>query len=164
MRTILLTLCLSVFLLGGANAADNEAQFGDWGKVCDKGADKKESCYMVQTATNSEKGTLIMQLRIGLSPTTPDPIVIATLPLGAMLPSGALLTVDTKDAPTVKMPFLTCVKEGCSTIGQRLSPEMIKAMKKSNKGAIRIALLNKKIVGLPVSLKGFTAALKSITK
>jgi len=164
MRTLLATLLLAVFSLTSVQAAEpvKLPQFGDWGKNCEKDKDGKEVCYIVQTATNNETKQRIMQVRIGFGPNSPDPVMIAILPLGAMLPPGAAFVIEGTDP--LAMPFLACAQEGCTTVGQLIPPALLDAMKKSDKGSIRVALLTKKVVGLPVSLKGFTRAYNDISK
>ena len=164
MRTLLATLLLAVFSLTSVQAAEpvKLPQFGDWDKRCEKGLDDKEICYILQTATNTESGQRIMQVRIGFSPNSPDPVMVAILPLGAMLPAGAAFVVE--GVEPLKMPFLACAQEGCTTMGQLIPPALLVAMKKGDKGAVRVMLLNKKVVNLPVSLKGFTRAYNEIKK
>jgi len=43
-------------------------------------------------------------------------------------------------------------------VGQPLSDDMIAAMKKGDQAQVRVARLNRKVLSLPVSLKGFTRA------
>lgn len=136
--------------------------YGDWGKVCEEGPageDGKslgEVCYIFQNVTNKDNGKMVMQVRIGLASNSKQPVMIVTLPLGVLIPSGAALMMDGIDP--LKLPFLACAPEGCTTVGQPLSDAMIAAMKKGDQAQVRVALLNRKVLSLPVSLKGFTRA------
>ena len=56
-------------------------------------------------------------------------------------------------------PFFLCAAEGCTSVATPLPGGMIEAMKKGESAVIRVAAPNKQVVGLPLSLKGFTKAL-----
>ena len=170
---LLPAVLIGILAFAPAFAAEKEpakpkvTNYGDWGKVCEKppkGAEAKgpaEVCYIFQNVTNKENGKLVMQIRIGLPAGGKEPVVIATLPLGVLLPPGAALIVE--GAEPLKLPFLACAPEGCTTVGQKLGDKLLKAMKKGDKGSIRVALLNRKVLALPISLKGFTRATAALT-
>ena len=71
------------------------------------------------------------------------------------------LLVDEKIAP-VKLPYLACGRQGCTTVGQPLKTDVVEAMQKGERAQVRVALMNQKILPLPISLKGFTRAYNSI--
>lgn len=162
MRIFLTLALLGLFAATPAMAEEKKEveKFGDWGKQCEKGPDGKQVCYMFQNASNKETGQMIMHVRIGYAPDNPEPIMIAILPLGALLPPGVGLMLE--GVEPVKMTFLACAKEGCTTAGQPLKKDILGAMKKGDQALLRVALLNKKVVSLPISLKGFTRAFNSI--
>jgi len=168
MRYLLLALMFGMMSVAPVQAegeADALPTFGDWAKRCEqspvgKDGEEVEICYVFQNVSNKENGQMIMQIRIGFAPDKPDPIMIVTLPLGALLPPGAGFVVEGGDP--VKMPFLACGREGCTTVGQPISAKTVEAMKKGVQGAVRVALLNQQVLNLPVSLKGFTRAFNSI--
>ena len=56
------------------------------------------------------------------------------------------------------MVFFLCANEGCTTVATPLPPAMLKAMKQGEQAVVRIAAPNQQVVGLPLSLKGFTKA------
>jgi len=169
MRSLLSVLLIGLLSVAPVHAANENAlpTFGDWAKKCEtnkigEGDDAKEQeiCYVFQNVSNKESGQMIMQVRIGFAPQKPEPIMIVTLPLGALLPPGAGFLVEGGDP--VKLPFLACGREGCTTVGQPLTDKTVTAMKKGDKAAVRVALLNQQVLNLPVSLKGFTRAFNSI--
>jgi invasion protein IalB len=168
MRKLLLALIFGMMSVAPVQAegeADALPTFGDWAKRCEKspvGEDGKqvEICYVFQNLSNKENGQVIMQIRIGFAPDKPEPIMIVTLPLGSLLPPGAGFLVEGGDP--MKMPFLACGREGCTTVGQPINTKTLEAMKKGIQGAVRVALLNQQVLNLPVSLKGFTRAFMSI--
>lgn len=168
MRKIILSLLLLAFVAQPVLAEEKKAKdvptFGDWGKICEKGPAGpdgkagKEVCYIFQNVSNKEDGKLVMQVRVGIAPQNQKPVMIVTLPLGVLLPPGAAFLVEGMEKEPVKMPFLACAPEGCTTVGQVLDSKVVEAMKKKDKAAVRVALLNKKVLTLPVSLKGFSRA------
>lgn len=169
MRNLLSALIIGMLGVATAHAANENTlpTFGDWAKKCETAQipegdtiKEREICYVFQNVSNKENNQLIMQIRIGLTVSKPEPIMIVTLPLGALLPPGAGFIVEGGDP--VKMPFLACGREGCTTVGQPLNDKTLTAMKKGDKAAVRLALLNQKILNLPVSLKGFTRAYNSL--
>lgn len=169
MRSLLTVLLLGLLGITPAYSADetNLPTFGDWAKRCEAAqvgegdaAKEQEICYVFQNVSNKESGQMIMQVRVGFAPGKDDPIMIVTLPLGTLLPPGAGFVVEEGDP--MKLPFLACGREGCTTVGQEISAKTVKAMQKGDKAAVRVALLNQKVLTLPVSLKGFTRAFNSL--
>ena len=166
MRNLLLALIIATLGVAPAFAeGDALPTFGDWAKKCentpvDKDGKQLEICYVFQNVTNKENGQMIMQVRIGFAPEKAEPIMIVTLPLGALLPPGAGFLVEGGDP--VKLPFLACGREGCTTVGQPLTEKTVQAMQKGEKAAVRVALLSQQVLNLPVSLKGFTRAFNSL--
>jgi len=171
MRSLLFAFVIGMLGVSQVFAANESAlpTFGDWAKKCETGQVKekdsdetveKEICYVFQNVSNKDNGQMIMQVRVGFAPGKSEPVLIVTLPLGALLPPGAGFIVEGGDP--VKLPFLACGKEGCTTVGQPLNGKTVDAMKKGEKAAVRVALLNQQVLTLPVSLKGFTRAYNSI--
>jgi invasion protein IalB len=62
----------------------------------------------------------------------------------------------------VKLSYFLCAAQGCTTVATPLSAAVVDAMKKGDQAAIRVAAPNQQVVGLPLSLKGFTKAMSSI--
>lgn len=172
MRNFLLAALLAVLAANPAFSADKgeskNPAYGDWGKTCEKGGkglegkEVGEVCYIFQNISNKENGKLVMQVRIGMAPEKKQPVLIVTLPLGVLIPPGAALIVE-GDTEPMKLPFLACAPEGCTTVGQVVKGSFLESMKKGEKAAVRVALINRKVLNLPVSLKGFTRAYAALT-
>lgn len=170
MRTLLIAILFTLFVANAYAANDAVTTFGDWAKQCESvpvnpeakdGKGKKEQvCFIYQTVSSKKTKETIMQVRIGFPPKSNEPVMIVTLPLGVLLPPGAAFMVGS--AKPVDMPFLACGREGCTTLGQKLDSNVLNAMRKGTDGSIRVALLNKKVLPIPVSLKGFTRAYNAI--
>jgi invasion protein IalB len=169
-KLILAILCLAIIQPALAEDKKSVPTFGNWGKACEEGlADAKdkqgpEVCYIFQNVSNKDNGKLVMQMRIGMAPQNDKPVLIVTLPLGVLLPPGAAFVVEGHEKEPLKLPFLACAPEGCTTVGQIIDDKLLKAMKKAEKAAVRVALLNRQVLTLPVSLKGFTRAYIALNK
>lgn len=137
--------------------------FDDWGYKCEKSPDgKEELCYVFQNVTKKDTNQLVLGARIAYRADQPDPLIVITVPLGSLLPPGAALMLD--DVEPVKLTYFLCAAEGCTTVATPLPTAMIDAMKKGEQAVVRIAAPNKQVVGLPLSLKGFTKALGALKK
>ena len=162
--TILLALAGSLLIPFTALAQEAESvTYGDWGYKCDKSPDgDQELCYVFQNVTKKEGGQLVLGARIAYREGQGDPLIVVTVPLGSLLPPGAALVME--GVEPIKMAYFLCANEGCTTVASALTPDMVEAMKKGENAVVRVAAPNKQVVGLPLSLKGFTKALDSIKK
>jgi invasion protein IalB len=162
--TLLLALAGSLLLSNPAMAQESASKtFGDWGYKCDKSPDgKQELCYVFQNVTKKDGGQLVLGARVAYREGQGDPLLVITVPLGTLLPPGAALTME--GVEPIKLAFFLCAKEGCTTVAAPISPDMLTAMKKGEQAVVRIAAPNKQVVGLPLSLKGFTKAVNSLKK
>ena len=162
--TFVLALAGSVLLFNPAQAQDAKpVTYGDWGHKCDKSPDgKQELCYVFQNVTKKEGGQLVLGARIAYREGQGDPLVVVTVPLGSLLPPGAALVME--GIEPVKLAYFLCANEGCTTVATPLSPDMVTAMKKGTQAVVRVAAPNKQVVGLPLSLNGFSKALASLKK
>jgi invasion protein IalB len=160
-------LVLAGFLLAPSSAVMAEEAknptYGDWGYNCEKSPDgEEELCYVFQNVTKTEGGQLVLGARIAYREGEAQPMIVLTVPLGSLLPPGAALTMEGVDP--VKMTYFLCAQDGCTTIATPLPAAMITAMKKGEQAVVRVAAPNQQVVGLPLSLKGFTKALASLKK
>lgn len=137
--------------------------YGDWGYKCDKSPDGKgELCYIFQNVTKKEGGQLVLGARIAYREGQPDPLIVVTAPLGSLIPPGAALMMD--GVEPIKLRYFLCAAEGCTTIATPLTPGMVEAMKNGERAVVRVAAPNQQVIGLPLSLKGFTKGLASLKK
>ncbi len=160
-RTALILLFVLSFIMSGIALAKPEhgKKFKDWTVACEKLPNSgKTICNLFQNVTN-DKGKVVMQLAIGFVPGKNVPQALITLPLGVMLQPG--IEFKGGSAKAVRVPFSVCVKNGC-VAGVELKPEIIKGMKAGDKGSVKFAAGPKKVIELPVSLKGFTAGFNSL--
>ena len=150
-------------LMASTLQAEEVTTFDDWGYKCEKSQDgSEELCYVFQNVTKKDSNELVLGARIAYRPNQEQPMLVVTVPLGSLLPPGAALTME--GVEPIKLQFFLCTAQGCTTAAQALTPEMIDAMKKGNQAVVRVAAPNQQVVGLPLSLKGFTKALASMKK
>jgi invasion protein IalB len=154
-------LLAGLLLAATAAAEEGVTTYGDWGYKCEKAPNSdQELCFMFQNVTKKDGGELVLGARIAMREGQPNPLLVVTVPLGSLLPPGAALMMDGVDP--VKLPFLLCAQQGCTTVATGLPPAMIEAMKKGAQASIRIAAPNQQVIPLPLSLTGFTKALASL--
>lgn len=161
---VLLALAGTVLAPHLATAADDDVQtFGDWGHRCEKAPEgNEELCYVFQNVTKKDSGQLVLGARIAYRDGQADPLIVVTVPLGSLLPPGAALMMD--GVEPVKLTYFLCAAEGCTTVATPLPAAMVEAMKKGEQAVVRVAAPNKQVVGLPLSLNGFTKAMASVKK
>jgi invasion protein IalB len=165
LSTLPLALAASLAMSQFASAQQADVQtFGDWGYKCDPAGEngKEELCYVFQNVTKKEGGQLVLGARIAYRDDQKDPLLVVTVPLGSLLPPGAALMMEGVDP--VKMDYFLCANEGCTTVATPLPAGMVSAMKKGERAVIRVAAPNTQVVGLPLSLTGFTKAMNTLSK
>lgn len=162
--TFLLALAGSLLISNAAVAEEAKpVTYGDWGYKCDESPDGNQKlCYVFQNVTKKEGGQLVLGARVARREGQGDPLIVVTVPLGSLLPPGAALVME--GIEPVKMTYFLCAQEGCTTIATAITPDMLAAMKKGENAVVRVAAPNKQVVGLPLSLKGFSKAMGALKK
>lgn len=141
-------------------------KFGDWTQRCTKrpGA-TEQNCFLTQTViqTKNKKKHGLLAIRVGFIGPEQKLGMGLRVPLGAgvLLPPGFKFNVPGIE-PT-QIVIQSCLPMGCIA-RINLSPEIIGAMKKAEKGSLEIHTLRKRVMRVPVSFKGFTDALASLDK
>lgn len=159
--SIMIFILLTGLALSPLQAAPEEGKtFDDWKVGCDKKPDSEEKiCHLQQLITEGEKKNPVLMVAAGYLPGREAPTIIVTLPLGVLLPPGLTLQVDDNDA--VAFPFEVCDPVGCRA-GIELKDPLLKQFKSGNKAKLTFASMQRKPIGVPISLSGFTAGLKSL--
>lgn len=135
--------------------------FDDWVIECERpeGADK-DICFAGQTQSMKEGGGRLIHVAVGYLGPKGESALVATVPLGIYLPAGVAFRVG--DGAQTPMVIQNCTNKGCRG-SVKLDDAMIKQLgagKVMSFGMLPAA--NGKTVVIPVSLKGFGAALKSL--
>jgi len=155
------TLMIAVLPFNALLAAPEEGKtFDDWKIGCEKKPDSEEKiCHLQQLITEGEKKNPILMVAVGYLPGRDAPTIIITLPLGVLLPPGLTLQVDENEA--IAFPFEVCDPVGCRA-GIELKDDLLKQFKTGNKAKLTFASMQRKPIGVPISLSGFTAGIKSL--
>jgi len=132
---------------------------GDWQMRCDDSQGPGvEICALMQSV--SAKGNKNIGITIIIQKHKDKKVLLrAQAPLGVLLPGGLGLQVDGKDLG--RTIFLRCVSTGCLA-EVPLDEKVLSRFRAGNKATFVIFESPKKGIGLPVSLKGFTAGFESL--
>ncbi len=141
-------------------------KFDDWFKECEMVTDEKgesiEICQISQTLIDKESDQPMMKIAVGYVPDKEQPVAVITLPLGIFLPPGIELQID-GTGKVGRLPINTCLPSGCQA-GVQLDEDFVSRMKKGNQMTVTFGNPQGKGVAAPVSLKGFTAGLESVSR
>ena len=139
-----------------AAAKTNSEQVGDWVLRCDPPqAGQAKQCEMAQILSDREGKRDLLLIRLGYPPAEGEALALIVVPLDVLLPPGLGLKVDARDPAMV--PIRHCDANGCLA-PWRPSADDLAAMKGGKELLVLLRNRDGKQLGLPVSLKGFSAA------
>ena len=110
---------------------------------------------MFQNVVVKETGQPILQMVVGYLADVPSPVGVITLPLGVYLPQGLTLQID--KGQTYEMAFEICSAKGCR-VRFSIDDTLLGVLKGGSTAEITSYNAGRKPVRIPISLKGFTAA------
>ena len=149
-------MLLGLSLASTANAQNPHAKiFGDWRIRCNSATGAPSKCQMFQNVVVKETGQPILQMVIAYINDVPSPVGVVTLPLGVYLPQGLTLQVD--KGQTYEMAFEICSAKGCR-VRFSIDDALLGTFKGGTTAEITSYNTMRKPVRIPISLKGFTAA------
>ncbi|WP_018631424.1 invasion associated locus B family protein [Neomegalonema perideroedes] len=147
--------------VSGGGELSLRANHGDWEVLCDAA----NACLMTQIHRN-EEGSPDVIFKVSkpraTSPTTGQPLPAFAeifVPLGVFLPEGLGLRID-QNEPIVA-PFYSCVPLGCS-VRAPLTDQIIDTLKRGATVTVIVAINPRNTIEIPLSLRGFTAAVGAI--
>jgi invasion protein IalB len=143
--------------------------FQDWRVQCENagGAQSKagdgqsKHCYMFQSLLLRESGQRLLLFAITTETKDGMPMALVRVPLGVLLPPGLNLQVD--DGASKRLPYARCHQQGCD-VQFELDKTLMSAMKAGLKAEVTFVDPRRQPVTVPLSLKGFTAALNALAK
>jgi invasion protein IalB len=138
-------------------------QFQDWAVRCGRPAEgAAEACEMLQQRQD-EQGQTVLAIAVGDVPNNDSPGMLIILPLGVWLPPGVVVKVD--GGKEVPARIERCERRGCQ-VELLLEPEVLTVLKSGREANVLFQIYDQsgqpKVVGVPFSLLGFTAALEEI--
>ena len=135
-------------------------RFKDWGVRCETAeATGEKICEMFQVVTRTDTGERVMAVIVGYTPENDQPVAAFQLPLGIHLPSGVEFSID--GGESIRVPIQVCFPHGCSA-NLLLEPSLLQKLRAGAIATVSIRGPQGKQVNLPVSLRGFTAAMKRV--
>jgi invasion protein IalB len=147
-----------------AAPATDTAKPGElWGKSCEKGADGKQTCAIIQNVVITDKKTdqslRALAVAVGYSPGDTKLRMALTIPLGVNLPAGVGFQID--DATSNTLPVETCLADGCHLF-MTIDAGGRDSLVKSNMIKVSYQLTNGQKLVLPIELTGFGDALAQL--
>jgi invasion protein IalB len=138
-------------------------QFQDWAVRCGRLAEgAAEACEMLQQRQD-EQGQTVLAIAVGDVPNNDSPGMLIILPLGIWLPPGVVVKVD--GGKEVPARIERCERRGCQ-VELLLEPDVLTVLKSGREANVLFQIYDQsgqpKVVGVPFSLLGFTAALEEI--
>jgi invasion protein IalB len=138
-------------------------QFQDWSVRCGQPAEgAPRTCEMVQQRLD-EQGQTVLALAIGNVPNTDDPGLLIILPLGIWLPPGVVLRFDNGEEVPARVE--RCERRGCQ-VELLLEANVLTLLRAGREANVLFQIYDEngqpKVVGVPFSLLGFTAALNEV--
>ena len=154
---ILVLAALGCFVTPPSFAQNPHAKiFGDWRVRCNSAIGAPSNCHMFQNAIVQQTKQPILQAIVGYINDVPNPIGEITLPLGVYLLPGLTMQID--DGQIYEMGFEFCSSGGCR-VRFSIDEKLLGSFKGGNKAEIAFFNPARKRVRVPISLKGFTAAI-----
>jgi invasion protein IalB len=130
--------------------------FGDWRIRCNSATGAPSKCQMVQNVIVKDSGRPILQSVIGFIDDAPNPIGVFVLPLGIYLPAGLTLQID--KGQIYEMSLEICGQKGCR-VRFSIDDALLRTFKNGNVAEVGFQTGLQKPITVPLSLKGFTAAI-----
>ena len=140
-----------------------ERQFKDWTVRCGRPSEQApEVCEMQQQQTDKE-GRTVMAVAVGKVPGASDLGLLIIVPLGVLLPAGVMLQIDS--GSEVPLQVNRCERQGCR-IELLLKPDLLARFKSGSQAKVFFEAFDpqgeRRQLGIPISLLGFTAALNEV--
>jgi len=127
--------------------------FEDWRVICPPLRQSEQSCQLRQDLLNAKSRAEIAHLVIGKG--AGGTVLTATVPYDVLIPPGLGLSLD--DGKVQVYPLQTCDSTGC--VARIPADEKLRgALRAAKQGRLLFAGLDKKVIALPFSLRGFSEA------
>lgn len=132
-----------------------------WGTNCEANpATKKEDCFVSQEQRLNDK--LVLRLTVGRSGPERKTIMIATLPLGILIPPGVGVQLDPSKEDLFRLDVRYCSPGGCVASAILDDKNLALLRKATNINVLARQSDNTKNIAFPVKMDGFEAEFKAI--
>jgi invasion protein IalB len=140
-----------------------ERQFQNWILRCGRSQEGPEVCEM-QQQTKDNQGRTVMAVAVGTVPGSSDLGLLIILPLGISQPAGVSLAIDGGEETPHELD--RCERQGCR-VEMLIPPELLNRLKSGREAKVFFEADDpqgeRRRLGVPISLLGFTAALGELT-
>lgn len=152
---------LAMFFLTAPAAAQNPHgnAHDAWRVRCNTPTGAPAACQIFQNIVVKESGQPILKFAIGFADDAKTAVGIFVIPLGIYLPSGLTLQVD--DGQVYEMAIEICGQKGCR-VRFSFDETLMNIFKRGSAAKVTFYGGDQKPISIPVSLKGFTAALNDV--
>jgi invasion protein IalB len=161
-RFALLLFILALALAATPARAQNPhgKVFDAWRVQCNSATGAPSACRTFQNVVLKESREPILQVLVGFPDQSKFPIGQFVVPLGVHLPSGVRLKID--DGQEYQLSVEVCLPQGCQ-IRFGFDENFLNLFKKGTQATVSFyGGAKHQPYNVPVSLKGFTAALDAI--
>ena len=155
---LILVFVFFLFILGMQHAnAQSVPKQDAWTVRCNKGADQE--CEMFQRLIEKESGKRFIELAIGYPGDSDVARGVFILPLGLIVNEEVTFQID--DGPLYSFKVRYCLPDGCYAFID-LNDKVLADMKKGLKIELALKSYDGKNMRFPLSLVGFSKALKRV--
>lgn len=149
----------TLFPVSSVFSADLDRTYKDWVYGCENSNNGDSFCSIRQLVTDKSNDTPMLLAAVGYPGQSSIPDAIFTLPLGVKLTKGVQVHVD-NNAP-VSLNYSVCEAIGCR-VTLKLDESWLGQFKAGNKAYIQFTSPQNQAIAIPVSLSGFTAAMRAL--
>jgi len=158
--SMLLTAAVTIPLQSAFAKPEHGAKYQDWTINCEQQEDADtEQCFIVQQRILKDGGGTVLLIHAGYPIGQGELFAQFTLPLGILLPPGMGLQIDEDELK--RFPVQTCGPNGCKTM-VKMDEALLSALKTGIEAKVSFYDISRTEVTIPVSLRGFTAALRAL--
>jgi len=135
-------------------------QFEDWVLRCQpESGTQPRACRVRQNIIAEDSGNTVLQIVAGRFGQEKVLGAVIFVPVGVRLPPGISIQVDAR--PPRVFPFEVCDSETCQ-VRAILEGDLLEDFKAGVKGQVKFQNADGRARTIPISLKGFTAALRAL--
>jgi len=151
---------MAIFLAAPVAAQNPHGNTHDFWRVrCNTPTGAPAACQIFQNIVVKESGQPVLKFAVGFAEDGNTAVGIFVIPLGIYLPPGLTLQVD--DGQVFEMAIEICGKKGCR-VRFSFDDNLLTLFKRGSSATVTFYVGDQKAIRIPVSLKGFTLALKDV--
>lgn len=163
---IWLTTALAAVVWSGSALADTSPEpevevHGDWRVSCIQPEDGQRRCVATQLQVEKESGQRVLGIEL-LWQADGSVRGLLAMPFGLLLQPGVRMAVDEGEDIGESHAFVSCLPDGCLVPLNFSAAEVERLRKGRNLNVRALAMGDRSVVKLPISLSGITAALRAL--